>query len=181
MPRKYNIDQIILRLLAEDDLSRREIAEKTREALGKSVSDKSINEALMKLLEDGKVQVVDYDLSVYNSVKRIQSIKSDGIVFGLMRKDPFKIFMLFRRMESEDAGEAERAYKKLRRLFRAKMAVAGMKDYTLFDRMMNEIFIMDSKNKDRIIRRLSWALSDEKGSLDYFKDLIHYYKVRDHY
>ncbi len=180
MPRKYNIDQIILRLLAEDDLSRREIAEKTREALGKSVSDKSINEALMKLLEDGKVQVVDYDLSVYNSVKRIQSIKSDGIVFGLMRKDPFKIFMLFRRMESEDA-EAERAYKKLRRLFRAKMAVAGMKDYTLFDRMMNEIFIMDSKNKDRIIRRLSWALSDEKGSLDYFKDLIHYYKVRDHY
>ena len=83
MPRKYNIDQIILRLLADHDLSRQDIAEKIRETLNRPVSDKSINEALMKLLEDRRIQVVDYDLSVYNDVKRIQSIKSDGIVFVL--------------------------------------------------------------------------------------------------
>jgi hypothetical protein len=180
VPRKYNIDQIILRILAEGDLSRQEIAEKTREALGRPVSDKSINEALMKLLEEGKIQVVDYDLSVYNSVKRIQSIRSDGIVFGVVRKDPFEVFMLFRRMESGDVGEAERAYRKLRTLFRAKMEVAGIKDYTLFDKIIHEIFILDPKNKDRIIRRLSWALSNEKGSLGEFEDLIHYFKVKEH-
>ncbi|MBC7100521.1 MAG: hypothetical protein H5T40_02645 [Methanobacteriales archaeon] len=181
MPRKYNIDQIILRLLADHDLSRQDIAEKIRETLNRPVSDKSINEALMKLLEDRRIQVVDYDLSVYNDVKRIQSIKSDGIVFSLVKKDPFEIFMLFKRMESEDVVGAERAYKKLKALFKAKMVVAGIKDYTLFDRMIHEIFLLDPKNKEKIIRRLSWALSNEKGSLDEFKDLVNYFKVRDHY
>ncbi|MDI9623959.1 MAG: hypothetical protein QFX38_03620 [Methanothermobacter sp.] len=181
MPRKYNIDQIILRLLADNDLSRQDIAEKIREILDRPVSDKSINEALMKLLEDGKIQVIDYDLSVYNNVKRIQSIKSDGIVFALTRKDPFEIGILFKKMESEDAGEAERAYRKLKQLFKAKMVLAGMKDYTLFNRMIREILILDSTNKERIIRRLSWALSDERNSIEEFKRLIQYFKVREYY
>ena len=112
--------------------------------------------------------------------KIIDKIESSGIVFGVVRKDPFEVFMLFRRMESGDVGEAERAYRKLRTLFKAKMALASMKDYTLFDKIIHEIFILDPKNKDRIIRRLSWALSNEKGSLGEFEDLIHYFKVKEH-
>lgn len=178
MPRKYNLDQLILRLLEDSDLSRREIAENIRKTLERPVSDKSINEALMKLLIDDKIQVVDYDISVYNGVERIQSIKSDGIVFTIIRKDPFEIGMLFKKIESDDTQEAERALRKLRRLFKTKMILTGMRDYTLFNRIIHEILIMNPTNKEKIIQRLSWALSDEEDSLEKFRNLIHYFKVK---
>jgi len=104
MPRKYNLDQLILKILADGDLSRREIAENIRKTLKRPVSDKSINEALMKLLKDDNIQVVDYDIRIYDGVERIQSIKADGIVFTLAKKDPFEISMLFKKMESDDAS-----------------------------------------------------------------------------
>lgn len=180
MPAKHNIDQIILGLLEEDDLSRQEISKKVKKVLGKSVSDKSINEALMKLLADNKILVIDYDLSVYDGVERIQSIKSDGIVFTLHRKDPVEISILFKKMESTNIAEVEKAVKKLRKFFKKKMALAGLKDYSLFNRMIHEIFIIDPKNKDKIIGMFSWALSDEEGSLEKFEDLILYLMVREH-
>lgn len=178
MPRKYNLDQLILRLLENGDLSRREIAENIRKVLGRPVSDKSINEALMKLLRDDNIQVIDYDIRVYDGVERIQSIKADGIVFTLVKKDPFEISMLFKKMESDDAREAERAFKKLKRFFMAKMTLLGMRDYTLFSRIMHEIFLMNPQSRDKIIQKLSWALSDEKDSLEEFREIVHYFRMR---
>ncbi|MDI3483475.1 MAG: hypothetical protein PWQ74_62 [Methanobacteriaceae archaeon] len=178
MPRKYNLDQLILRLLENGDLSRREIAENIRKVLGRPVSDKSINEALMKLLKEDNIQVIDYDIRVYDGVERIQSIKSDGIVFTLVKNDPFEISMLFKKMESDDAREAEMAFKKLKRFFMAKMTLLGMRDYTLFSRIMHEIFLMNPQSRDKIIQKLSWALSDEKDSLEEFREIIRYFRMR---
>ncbi|BAW30933.1 MAG TPA: hypothetical protein PLO64_04865 [Methanothermobacter sp.] len=134
----------------------------------------------MKLLADDKINVIDYDLSVYEGVERIQSIKADGIIFTLQRRDPVEISILFREMESSDIVRVERAVKKLRKLFKRKMALAGLEDYSLFNKMIQEVFLIDPKNKDKIIRMFSWALSDEEGSLEKFEDLILYLMVREH-
>jgi len=49
----------------------------------------------MSLLKEKKIYITNYDFSIYEGVKRIQSIKPDGIVFGMMKTDfvEIKLFL----------------------------------------------------------------------------------------
>lgn len=91
MPRKYNIDRVILEVLQEGDLSRVELGERIRSEIGFAVTDKTINEAIFKLLKASRITVTGYDLGVYDGVERVQSLKPDGIVFGLVQRDPVEM------------------------------------------------------------------------------------------
>ncbi|MBV1767854.1 MAG: hypothetical protein KUA29_06110 [Methanobacterium sp.] len=52
MPRKYEVHHLIIQSLEEKDLSRIELLKKVRKKSGLTVSDKTLNEALMRLLRD---------------------------------------------------------------------------------------------------------------------------------
>ncbi len=102
MPKNYNMKEIILELLAGNELSKKELLEKIRKESLRSTSDKTLNESLMMLLKERKIYITNYDFSIYDGVKRIQSIKPEGIVFGLMKTDFVEIETLIKLLESDD-------------------------------------------------------------------------------
>lgn len=81
MSKKYNVKSLILDLLSENDLAKHELLRRIRTTYGLSISDKTLNESLVKLLRDSNICVIGYDLSIYDGAKRVQSLKSDGIIF----------------------------------------------------------------------------------------------------
>ena len=87
MPKNYNMKEIILELLKSKELSKKELLENIRSKSNRSTSDKTLNESLMVLLKEKKIYITSYDFGIYDGVKRIQSIKPEGIVFGLMKTD----------------------------------------------------------------------------------------------
>ncbi len=84
MSKKYDIKSLILEILSENDFAKYELSHKIRTIYGLSISDKTLNESLIKLLYTSKIEVVGYDLSIYDGVKRVQSFKSDGIIFRII-------------------------------------------------------------------------------------------------
>ena len=102
MPKNYNMKEIILELLAGKELSKKELLENIRKESLRSTSDKTLNESLMMLLKERKIYITNYDFSIYDGVKRIQSIKPEGIVFGLMKTDFVEIETLIKLLESDD-------------------------------------------------------------------------------
>lgn len=82
MSKKYNVKSLILEMLSENDLAKHDLLRKIKTIHGLSISDKTLNEALIKLLRDSEIQVVGYDLSIYDGAKRVQSLKSEGIIFA---------------------------------------------------------------------------------------------------
>ncbi|WP_226890876.1 hypothetical protein [Methanothermobacter thermautotrophicus] len=126
MPRKYNIDRVILEVLQDGDLSRVELGERVRSKTGFAVTDKTINEAIFKLLKASRITVTGYDLSIYNGVERVQSLKPDGIVFGLLERDPLEINLLIRRLESENLHESESALTSSKKFSWQKQGILGL-------------------------------------------------------
>ena len=86
MSKKYNVKSLILELLYENDLAKHDLSRKIKTIYGLSISDKTLNESLVKLLRNSEIYVVGYDLSIYDGVKRVQSLKSDGIIFSKFEK-----------------------------------------------------------------------------------------------
>ena len=121
MPKNYNMKEIILELLAVRELSKKELLENIRKKSERSTSDKTLNESLMILLKEKKIYITNYDFSIYNGVKRIQSIKPEGIVFGLMKTDFVEIETLIKLLESDDVDVVRNASSKLKKNFRNKI------------------------------------------------------------
>ena len=86
MPKKYNVSYLILEMLSENDLAKHDLLRKIKTMYDLSISDKTLNESLVKLLRNYKIYVVGYDLSIYDGAKRVQSLKSDGIIFSKFKK-----------------------------------------------------------------------------------------------
>ena len=121
MPKNYNLRKLILDVLESDELSKKKILEVIRSKSGIGTSDKTFNESLMALLREGQIYIADYDFTIYNGVKRIQSIRPEGIVFGVSRMDFVEIETILKQMESNDHEEVYRASKNLKRIFRRRM------------------------------------------------------------
>jgi len=182
MPKNYNMKEIILDLLDGRELSKKELLEEIRRESERSTSDKTLNESLMTLLKEKRIYITNYDFSIYNDVKRIQSIKPEGIVFGLMKTDFVEIETLIKLLESNDVDEVKIASSKLKMNFRNKMDELKFRESYIknedFDALFNRtIFYIYSQSEDQkriLINKLAWSLSNENGSLDLFEDLLNF-------
>jgi len=121
MPKMYNLRELVLKVLEKKELSRKKLLEEVRWKLDTRVSDKTLNETLMHLLREKKIDITDYDFDVYGEVRRIQSIRADGIVFSLLKTDPIEISILLKQLESKDLDEVKDASYKLKRVFKRKI------------------------------------------------------------
>ncbi|EKQ52009.1 MAG: hypothetical protein B655_2019 [Methanobacterium sp. Maddingley MBC34] len=181
MPKNYNLRKLILEILENDELSKKRILEVIRSKSGIGTSDKTFNESLMALLREGQIYIADYDFTIYNGVKRIQSIRPEGIVFGVSRMDFVEIETILKQMESKDHEDVYRASKNLKRIFRRKIDELQSEGGSLnnpngADSLFNQtIFYMNSLSEEqkRALRnKLAWSLSNNKGSLELFKSIV---------
>ena len=187
MPKNYNIKELILEILDSKELSKKEILEEIRKESERSTSDKTINESLMSLLREKRIYITNYDFGIYDDVKRIQSIKPEGIVFGLMKTDFVEIETLIKLLESNDVNEVKSASSKLKRNFRNKMedlnARSSSDKYedldTLFNKTIFHIYSQSEDQKRILINKLAWSLSNEDGSVDLFEDIMNYMAAQD--
>jgi hypothetical protein len=187
MPKNYNLRRLILEVLESDELSKRKILETIRSRSGVGTSDKTFNESLMALLREGQIYIADYDFSIYDGVKRIQSIRPEGIVFGVSRMDFVEIETIIKQMESNDHEEVYKASKNLKRVFRRKIdevqVEGNLKVENGADTLFNQtIFYMNSlgeEPKRNLRNKLAWSLSNNKGSLDLFKSIVSFIESQD--
>jgi hypothetical protein len=182
MPKNYNMKEIILELLEGQELSKKKLLEEIRRKSERSTSDKTLNESLMTLLKEKRIYITNYDFTIYNDVKRIQSIKPEGIVFGLMKTDFVEIETLIKLLESNDVEEVRNASSKLKMNFRNKMDDLKLRETfemiedldTLFNKTIFYIYSQSDDQKRILINKLAWSLSNESGSLDLFEDILNY-------
>jgi hypothetical protein len=180
MPKNYNFKGSILELLDDKELSKKEIFNEIRSESEVLTSDKTLNESLMALLKDGKIYITGYDFNVYNGVKRIQSIKTEGLVFGRVKLDFIELSALIKQLESSDVAEVNDASLKLKSIFKMRVNEIGDDSINLkglddiFNRM---IYYMDSQKEDQkrvLLKKLAWSLSNENGSDKTFKNILVY-------
>ncbi len=180
MPKNYNLRGLILEVLESDELSKKKILENIRSKSGIGTSDKTFNESLMALLREGQIYIADYDFSIYDGVKRVQSIRPEGIVFGVSRMDFVEIETILKQMESNDHEEVYKASKNLKRIYRRKIDELQNEGNSVIesgsDALFNQtIFYMNSLGEEpkRALRnKLAWSLSNNKGSLELFKSIV---------
>ena len=179
MPRKYEVHHLIIHSLEEKDLSRLELLKQVRKKSGLTVSDKTLNEALMRLLRDNKITVTGYDIGIYDGISRVQSMKSEGIIFSKVNTDPIEIGIFLKKLESDNLEEAKKALSKLKILFRIKMNLISGNENSgpekfdeMFTKILRYINTQDLNQKRIITQRLAWALSEEKDSQEILKQLL---------
>ena len=183
MPRN-NLRELTLETIQENELPKRKILEGIRKKSGRSVSDKTLNEILMNLLKEGEIYITGYDFDVYNGMKRIQSIKAEGIIFGQMQTNPLEIGLLINQLESKDSLEVKESSNKLKMIFRGKIDELKNNDFNdeieiknvnlLFNKIIYYINNQAKDQKTVLINKLAWSLSNEDGSADLLKSLISY-------
>ncbi|MDY9922819.1 hypothetical protein [Methanobacterium sp.] len=187
MPKNYNLRRQILEVLENDELSKKRILEVIRSKSGIGTSDKTFNESLMVLLREGQIYIADYDFTIYDGVKRIQSLRPEGIVFGVSRMDFVEIETILKQMESKDHEEVYRASKNLKRIFRRKIeelhTEGTLNNPNGADSLFNQtIFYMNSlgeEQKRALRNKLAWSLSNNKGSLELFKSIVSFVESQD--
>ena len=186
MPRNYKLKELILESLDEKELSKKELLGQVMRNSHTNISDKTFNESLMNLLREGKVCMIGYDFEIYQGVKRIQSIRPDGIIFSLVKTDFFEIETLIKKLQSVDDDEVKNASYKLKRIFRNK--IKGMEKNglalnlesadTLFNRIVYYIDSQQEKQKKILITKLAWSLSDVDEEDNFLEDILKYIRAQ---
>jgi hypothetical protein len=194
MPRNYKLKEAILQALDEKELSRKEFLGYIMRNSKMNISDKTFNESLMNLLKEGKICMIGYDFGIYHDVKRIQSIRPDGIIFSLVKTDFFEIESLIKKLDSGNEDEVKTASYKLRRIFRNKIkemeeegALLENTDSllradsvdTLFNRMIFYIDSQPEKQKKILTTKLAWSLSDVESEDNFLEDILKYIKAQE--
>ena len=181
MSKNHKLKELTLKIIGENELSRKKLLEEIRKQ--SNISDKTLNEILMSFLKEGKIYITGYDFNVYDGIKRIQSIKADGIIFGIIKTDPLDITILINQLESSDPAEVKDASHKLKIIFRGKMDEIknnapddlNINNTTLiFNRIIYYLNTQPQDQKTVLKNKLAWSLSNEKGSTDLLKNLINY-------
>lgn len=181
MSKNHKLKELTLKIIGEKELSRKKLLEEIRKT--SNISDKTLNEILMSFLSEGKIYITGYDFEVYNGIKRIQSIKADGIIFGVIKTDPIEIDILIKQLESNDPVKVKDVLYKLKTIFRGK--IEEMKngnaldiDIQNIDTVFNRIifYIKSQPHDQKIVLRnkLALGLSNEKGSTELFEHFINY-------
>lgn len=183
MPKKYEVQKLILQALENGDLSRIDLLHSIRKESGLSISDKTLNESLIYLLRQNKVGVVGYDLKIYDGLSRVQSMKADGIIFTRFKNDSFEIGILISKLESEDIENVRNAIHRLKIIFKNKISyledinLDGDSDAT-FNKIMHYINIQDDNQKRVMTQKFALALSDEKDSTETLRQLIAIFGIK---
>jgi len=194
MPRNYRLKESILQVLDKKELSKKELLEYIKKNSKMNISDKTFNESLMTLLKEGKLCMIGYDFSIYQDVKRIQSIRPDGIIFSLVKTDFFEIESLLKKLDTGNEEEVKNASYKLRRIFRNRI-LEKQEEGTLkeeIDTLLGEesvdtvfnkiIFYIDSQpeKQKRILKtKLAWSLSDVESEDNFLEDILKYIKAQE--
>ena len=180
MSKNSELKELTLNIIEEKELSRKKLLEEIRNQ--SNISDKTLNEILMSFLKEGKIYISGYDFNVYNGIKRIQSIKADGIMFGSIKTDPLEIGLLINQLENNDPEKVKEASHKLKIIFKGKMNEIEnldlqVKNTTL---LFNKIiyYLNSQKNDQKVVlkNKLAWSLSSEEGSVALLENLINYIK-----
>ncbi|GAB4310215.1 MAG: hypothetical protein Kow0019_07970 [Methanobacteriaceae archaeon] len=174
MPKKSNLKDTVLNLLKDKDLSRKDINLALREVYSKKFSDKTLNEVLVKLLREEKIGVVGYDLNIYNGMKRVQSLKPDGMIFGSFKYEQFEMEILFKKLDSEDLETVKNAHSQLKKIFFNRLKTIeeknNLKQYDIeikeeiFENLIYYINSQDQEQKNTLKEKLIWALSNKEDS-----------------
>lgn len=180
MSKNSGLRELTLKIIGEKELSKRKLLEEIRKT--SNISDKTLNEILMSFLKDKKIYIIGYDFDVYEGIKRIQSIKSEGIVFGLIRTEPLDINILLKKLDSEDPIELKDAFYKLKIIFRQKISEINNSNTsfdlydsdTLFNRIILHIKSRPKNQKEKLQNKLALGLSNERNSLELLEHLINY-------
>lgn len=187
MPRNYKLKELILQALDEKELSRKELLGYIMRNSKMNISDKTFNESLMNLLKEGKICMIGYDFGIYHDVKRIQSIRPDGIIFSLVKTDFFEIESLIKKLGSGNEEEVKNASYKLKRIFRKKIKELEEEGIilekenadTLFNRIIYYIDSQQEKQKKILATKLAWSLSDVEGEDTFLEDILKYIKAQE--
>jgi DNA-binding HxlR family transcriptional regulator len=180
------LKELILETLDEKELSKKELLSHIMSNSHMNISDKTFNESLMSLLKDGKICMIGYDFSIYNDVKRIQSIRPDGIIFSLVKTDFFEIESLIKKLDSGNEEEVRNSSYKLKRIFRNKIneleeegIIQNVESAdTLFNRIVYYIDSQQDKQKKILNTKLAWSLSDVEGDDNFLEDILKYIKAQ---
>lgn len=187
MPRNYKLKESIIQTLDEQELSKKDLLGHVMRNSQMNISDKTFNESLMHLLKDGKICMIGYDFGIYHDVKRIQSIRPDGIIFSLVKTDFFEIESLLKKLESGNEEEVKKASYKLKRIFRKKtqsleeegILIEKENSDVLFNRIVYYIDSQQEKQKKILSTKLAWSMSDVEGQNDFLVDILKYIKAQD--
>ncbi len=180
----------MLEMLDKMELSKLELFDEIRKESEISTSDKTLNESLMSLLKENEIYITGYDFNVYGSVKRIQSIRTEGLVFGRVKLDFVEIENLITQLESSDVENVKKASYKLKMLFRKKFEELKDEDISEgitedFDAFFNKtIYYIKSQKeeqKNSLWNKFAWSLSDDNRSKGIFLNLITYLNTVDNF
>ena len=182
MPKKSNLKNIVQELLEDKNLSKKEITSELKEVYNKNFSDKTLNEVLVKLLRDEKIDVVGYDLSIYDGMRRVQSLKPDGMIFGSLKIEQIQIEILFKKLESENIGTVKKAHSKLKKIFCRRLKSLKQKNYlekydikinnTIFDDVIHYINSQELEQKRTLKEKFIWALANKEDSSKLLTQII---------
>ena len=76
---------------------------------------------LMHLLKEEKVEIVGYDFNIYEGKKRIQSIRSEGVVFSLVKRDIVNMNILMKKFGSDIPEDSLEACYQIKRAMNRKL------------------------------------------------------------
>ncbi|MGF7117949.1 hypothetical protein [Methanobacterium oryzae] len=179
MSKNRDLKELTLKIIGEKELSKKKLLDELRKK--SNISDKTLNEILMSFLKDKKICITGYDFDVYTGIKRIQSIKSDGIVFGLIKTDPIEIDILIKQLESDDPSKVKDALYRLKIIFKKKIEQAddGRKIYIqnaddIFNKVIFQIKSCPDDQKAVLRNKLALCLSGVEGSDELFEHFINY-------
>lgn len=187
MPRNYKLKELILESLDKKEMSKKDLLGHIISNTHMKISDKTFNESLMNLLKEGKICMIGYDFGIYQDVKRIQSIRPDGIIFSLVKTDFFELETLINKLDSGNEEEVKNSSYKLKRVFRNRIRELEkdgvIKEVesadTLFNKIIYYISSQQEKQKKILTTKLAWSLSDVEGEDNFLKDILHYIKTQD--
>lgn len=194
MPRNYRLKESILQVLDKKELSKRELLKYIKKNSKMNISDKTFNESLMTLLKEGKLCMIGYDFSIYQDVKRIQSIRPDGIIFSLVKTDFFELESLLKKLDTGNEDEVKNASYKLRRIFRNSILeqqekgtlkeeidtlLGGESVDTVFNKIIFYIDSQPEKQKRILKTKLAWSLSDVESEDNFLEDILKYIKAQE--
>ncbi|AEG18525.1 hypothetical protein MSWAN_1511 [Methanobacterium paludis] len=175
----------MLEMLDKRELSKIELFDEIRRESEISTSDKTLNESLMSLLKENEIYITGYDFDIYDGVKRIQSIRTEGLVFGRVKLNFVEIENLIAQLETTDVETVKKASYKLKMLFRKKFEELEYKNISegitedfdaFFNRTIYYIKSQKKEQKDSLWNKLAWSLSNDNGSDDIFLNIINYVK-----
>ncbi|MBI5680514.1 MAG: hypothetical protein HZC47_06465 [Methanobacterium sp.] len=123
MPKKPELDEPILKVLEKGALTGKELK---KEAINKLPNikrpedkKKTFDESIMRLMDKDKVHIIGYEPKPKGT--RRQNLKSDYLIFSLMKTDPLEILHIFNKMSSDNLENAKIAKNELKKLFSGRI------------------------------------------------------------